>query len=68
VFDRFNSLIADFVALFIGFISLFRRIGNLLSYLFNINSLEVGDRSLYGSEAAVSQYFPGEQGFPGKSS
>jgi len=31
VFDRFNSLIADFVSLFDGFISLFGHVGNLLS-------------------------------------
>jgi len=31
VFERFNSLIADFVSLFAGFVSLFARLGNLLS-------------------------------------
>ena len=28
---RFDSLIIDFVSLFVGFISLFGRVGNLLS-------------------------------------
>jgi hypothetical protein len=31
VFRRFNSLIADFASLIIGFNSLFGRVGNLLS-------------------------------------
>jgi hypothetical protein len=31
VLDRLSSLIADIVSLFFGFISLFDRVGNLLS-------------------------------------
>jgi len=31
VYGRFNSLIADFLSLFVGFLSLFGRVGNWLS-------------------------------------
>ena len=59
---RFDSLIVDFVSLFVGFISLFGRVGNCSRASRDINDLRVKDRSLDGPESGFSQYLPVDQG------
>jgi hypothetical protein len=62
VLDGFISLMALFVFLISGFISLFAQVGNLLSEVVDINDLEVGGRLLDAPRTAFSQYYPVDQG------
>ena len=57
-FRLINSLITDFISLFVGFNSLFGRVGNLLGVCTIINHLRADVQSHRDLEPALSQYFP----------
>jgi hypothetical protein len=62
VFGRFNSLIIDFISLFVGFISLFGRVRIYTRISHNINDLRAQIRSISGPYSRFSQYIPVDQG------
>ena len=62
MFGRFNSLIIDFISLFVRFNSLFGRVGIYTKIYRNINDLRAQILSINGPDSRFSRYIPVDQG------